>query len=113
MGRVIPAPHCFRCFCHLGVNTDYSGCSGPLPIVAAAIWNSTWSEWRNLPSKVLLRNDSRDHAAAHVPSRESACNSRSVAIGGFTWSSTWTFLYATDGSGDLAQVTLPGGGTLA
>jgi RHS repeat-associated protein len=109
MGRTIPAPP-------NAVNantTDYSGCSGPLPITAAATWTIPGLNGGNYTLKFCY---------VSIPESIQVCT-YSCATYNMTDTqmqsvvrpdgTTWTFEYNAPPIGSLAKITFPTGGTLS
>jgi RHS repeat-associated protein len=104
-------------YCELGATQNFSGCSGPLAISLATIWNAPTPNGGTSPIKFCFVEISE--TLPYTPSCiVSPCNPQtyntsalqSVVLPNGT---TWTFQYTSDGNADLADVTFPTGGTLS
>jgi RHS repeat-associated protein len=101
--------------CNVGTTQDYSGCSGPLPITSATLWNPPGLNSGTYPIKFCYVQISEtlpfSLSFCFTPCSPYVGNElQSVVLPNGT---AWTFQYTTDGNADLAQVTFPTGGTLA
>ena len=97
-----------------GSTTDFSGCAGPLPIAEAVVWNPPGLNGGAYNLKFCLVNISEtmppDQYNAHPNYPAIAGQLQSIVLPDGT---NWIFQYATDGSGNLSQITLPSGGTIS
>jgi hypothetical protein len=118
LGRVIPESAGFPVLLAswpTGIGTtDFSGCSGPLPIVGAIAWAPPGLNGGTYPLKFCFVSISEimppDQYNFNPYYTTTAVQLQSVVLPN---SSTWTFLYAADGSGNLSQITLPTGGSIS
>ena len=103
--------------------TDFTGCTGPLPIYQAWIWNLPGVNGGTYPIKFCsvqvlenpstLPNEDDPNWQSDAPQADysyQAVELQSVVLPNHT---AWTFLYFQDNSGDLQQITFPTGGTIA
>ena len=100
-----------------GQTTDYSGCTGSLPVVSALAWSPPGLAGINsgtYPLKFCFITISEttccDPYTGQPYTGVQANQLQSVVLPN---GSTWTFQYATDGTGNLSQITLPSGGTIS
>ena len=119
MGRVVPAsagfPVPFPSIWPSGIGTtDFRDCSGPLPFVGAITWNPPGINGGSYSLKFCFVSISEIMPADQYNFQSNysttAIQLQSVVLPNKT---TWTFQYATDGSGNLSQITLPTGGTIS
>jgi YD repeat-containing protein len=97
VGRVIPARQ------YSTNATDFTGCTGSLPMEAVDLWNAPGPNGGSYPVKLC-------HGTLVETNGNDASPVQSVVLPNGT---NWTFEYTTDGFGDLARVTFPTGGTLS
>jgi len=100
-----------------GQTADYTGCTGPLPVVAALAWNPPGLAGQNsgaFPIKFCFITISEttccDPFTGQPFTGVQANQLQSIVLPN---GSSWTFQYASDGTGNLTQITLPSGGTIS
>jgi len=110
--------------------SDFSGCSGPLPVVGAVVWNLPGIDGGSYAIKFCFVavnevnpgtfNNSEFCGAGGtncqqfdtvvLPEPTTSIQLQSVVLPNGT---TWTFEYTTDGFGNLSRITTPAGGTIS
>ncbi|HYY72549.1 MAG TPA: RHS repeat-associated core domain-containing protein, partial [Candidatus Bathyarchaeia archaeon] len=93
--------------------SDYSGCTGPLPIFTARVLNvagptGTTSTFKFCIAKVLLATSIDITDGTQTNNNYSFLQSVVLPDG-----TAWTFTYSNDGNGDLTQIAFPTGGTIS
>ncbi len=105
LGRTIPLPT---------TTTDYTGCSGPLPISSATAWNPPGINGGTFTIKLCYVDITEimppDQYLVQPYYTTTSSQLQSVVLPN---GATWTLQYATDGSGNITQITLPTGGTIS
>jgi YD repeat-containing protein len=135
LGRTIPAMGSFPVSlpggfpAGIGI-TDFSGCSGPLPITGATAWNPPGVDGGTYPLKFCYVNVAEINPGGFVNFEScgpppAGCEQFDVTVPPLPTISTqlqsvvlpngtsWTFEYTTDGFGNLSRITFPTGGTIS
>ncbi|MCU1304991.1 MAG: hypothetical protein JWQ87_5275 [Candidatus Sulfotelmatobacter sp.] len=103
-----------------GSTTDYSGCTGPLPVAGAIVWDPPGVDGGSyhlkfcfaLISEIIPAGETTagDVSFPVPPEPTTAIQLQSVVLPNGT---AWTLQYTTDGMADLQRVVLPTGGTIS
>lgn len=97
-----------------GSTADYTGCSGPLQITGAIVWNPPGLNGGTYPLKFCFVSVTEimppDQHFTNPSYTTTATQLQNIVLPN---GSNWTFQYATDGTGNLVQIVFPSGGTLS
>jgi YD repeat-containing protein len=115
LGRTVPSPLAAELST---TTTDYSNCTGPLPISSAKVWNGPGPSGGTTTLKfcfVLVTASSDFRISGTSEASAAGTRLQSVVLPG---GNSWTFEYNSVDSygvnwGDLSKVTLPTGGTIS
>lgn len=100
--------------------TDFSGCTGPLQVASATIWNLPSYNGGTYPIKFCyvsvtetdpIGGENFDGLSGPSANTYTATDLQSIVL--VNSGQAWTFVYSGDGNNDLAQITFPTGGTLS
>src|SRR5438046_3017504 len=120
LGRNIPAPpNTFGYYSSGLVNgtatSDYTGCTGPLPIVAARLWTPPALNGGQTQFKFCYVNISVHTNLTGGPPSATQINATYELLQSLVLpnSTAWTFQYDNGNWGNLTQVTRPTGATIS